>query len=43
MDKDKERDEVNMCALFLEPLLNSNIDTIADLDITNNPLWFKTP
>ena len=29
-----------MCALVLEPLLNSNIDSIADLDITNNLYWF---
>ena len=30
-----------MCALILEPLLNSNVDSIADLNITNNLYWFN--
>ena len=29
-----------MCALIIEPLLNSNIDSITDLVITNNTTWF---
>ena len=29
-----------MCALILEPLLNSNIDSIVELDLTNNEFWF---
>ena len=35
------RREVNMCALILEPLLNSNIDSIADLNLFNNTEWFS--
>ena len=30
-----------MCALFLEPLLNSNIDSITDLNLLNNIEWFS--
>ena len=40
---DGDRGEVNMCALILEPLLNSNIDSITDLDLYNNLWWFKQP
>ena len=43
MNKDERRSEVNMCALIIEPLLNSNIDSITDLDLYNNLWWFKQP
>ena len=30
-----------MCALILEPLLNSNIDSIVDLNLLDNQQWFR--
>ena len=32
-----------MCALILEPLLDSNIDSITDLGLVNNSWWFRQP
>ena len=39
---DKDVNE-NICEIFLETLLNHNIDSIADLDLSSNSSWFKQP
>ena len=39
---DKDREE-NIGELVLETLLNSNVDTITDLDLSGNSSWSKHP
>ena len=33
----------NICELVLESLLSSNIDTITNLNLSNNKSWFNHP
>ena len=39
-DKDKVE---NICELVLESLLSSNIDSVTNLNLSENMSWFKHP
>ena len=38
--KDKDRSDLNIGELVIEPLLSSNIESITDLNISDNKLWW---
>ena len=39
-DSDREQ---NICEMIIETLLNSNIETISELNLSHNKSWFKHP